>query len=153
MCRAVRVDHAVRQKRAAVYADDNAGDGAGGWGGDRAVINGVQTTLDELRGTPYIQADLRVSRKRWSVIPFIEFFDLFNRNNPGANYVTNVSALPVPPAEVAAGNVTPPHECGLHGDGAITSLNQLRMAGGALGDFFGPGTTVGIPLQHRLGQG
>ncbi len=29
---------------------------------DRAVINGVQTTLDEFRGTPYIQLDLRVSR-------------------------------------------------------------------------------------------
>ena len=29
---------------------------------DRAVVNGVQTTLDQFRGTPYIQIDLRVSR-------------------------------------------------------------------------------------------
>jgi hypothetical protein len=33
----------------------------------------------------------------------------------------------------------------------ITSLNQLRLAGGALGDFFGPGTTVGIPFAAQLG--
>jgi hypothetical protein len=30
------------------------------------------------------------------VTPFIEIFNLFNRNNPGANYVTNLAALPVP---------------------------------------------------------
>src|SRR5712691_3717247 len=69
--------------------------------GDRAVINGVKSTLDEFRGTPYIQTDLRVSRpikfhERWSLTPFIEFFNLFNRNNPGNNYVGNISALPVP---------------------------------------------------------
>jgi len=51
---------------------------------DRAVINGVQTTMDEFRGTPYIQADLRVSRpftfhERWAITPFVEFFNLFNR--------------------------------------------------------------------------
>ena len=28
--------------------------------GDRAVVNGVKTTLDQFRGTPFIQADLRV---------------------------------------------------------------------------------------------
>ena len=28
----------------------------------------------------------------------------------------------------------------------IASLNQLRVPSGALGDFFGPGTTVGIPF-------
>ncbi len=66
---------------------------------DRAVVNGVQTTLDQLRGTPYIQVDMRVTRPftfhdRWTAMPFIEFFNLFNRNNPGANYVTNVAALP-----------------------------------------------------------
>ncbi len=68
---------------------------------DRAVINGVQTSLDEFRGTPYIQVDMRVSRpitvrEGWVVMPFIEFFNLFNRNNPGANYVTDLSALPTP---------------------------------------------------------
>jgi hypothetical protein len=33
----------------------------------------------------------------------------------------------------------------------ITSPNQLRLAGGALGDFFGPGTTVGIPFAGQVG--
>ncbi len=124
---------------------------------DRIEVNGVRTTLDEFRGTPYIQADLRVSRPfnfhdRWSLIPFAEFFNLFNRNNPGANYVTNVAALPVPPNEMLSGNVT--HFCV---DSActtvqpLTSLNPLRIPGGGLGDFFGPGTTVGIPFAAQLG--
>jgi hypothetical protein len=108
---------------------------------DRILINGVRTSLDQFRGTPYIQADLRVSRPfnfhdRWSLIPFVEFFNLFNRNNPGANYVTNVSLLPVPQQN---GNVT------------ISNLNQLRVPAGALGDFFGPGTTLGIPFAAQLG--
>lgn len=69
--------------------------------GDRAVVNGVKTSMDQVRGTPYIQMDLRVSRPinfhdRWSVIPFAELFNLFNRNNPGANYITDISALPNP---------------------------------------------------------
>jgi carboxypeptidase family protein/TonB-dependent receptor-like protein len=122
---------------------------------DRAVVNGVQTSLDELRGAPYIQADLRVSRpfhfhERWSATPFVEFFNLFNRNNPGANYVTNVAALPVPQTQL--NNVTDlclnPSCTQLQ---PITSLKQLRMPGGALGDFFGPGTTVGIPFAAQLG--
>ena len=29
---------------------------------DRAVVNGQQTTLDEFRGAPFAQIDLRVSR-------------------------------------------------------------------------------------------
>jgi Carboxypeptidase regulatory-like domain/TonB dependent receptor len=124
---------------------------------DRAVVNGVPTSLDELRGTPYIQVDLRVSRpfhfrERWTLTPFIEFFNLFNRNNPGANYVTDVGALPVPPAQVAAGNIT--DLCtnpACTTTTAITSLHQLRLAGGALGDFFGPGTTVGIPFAAQIG--
>jgi hypothetical protein len=33
----------------------------------------------------------------------------------------------------------------------ITSLNQLEIPEGALGDFFGPGTTVGIPFAAQLG--
>jgi len=124
---------------------------------DRAVVNGVPTTLDEFRGTPYIQCDLRVSRpinfhERWTLTPFIEFFNLFNRNNPGANYVTDVGALPVPPSQVAAGNIT--DICtnpACTTTKPITSLNQLRVAGGALGDFFGPGTTVGIPFAAQIG--
>jgi hypothetical protein len=33
----------------------------------------------------------------------------------------------------------------------ITSLKQLEIPEGALGDFFGPGTTVGIPFAAQLG--
>jgi hypothetical protein len=123
--------------------------------GTRAVINGVETTLDEFRGTPYVQADLRVSRpftihERWSVMPFAEFFNLFNRSNPGAFFITNLAALPIPVNNLAnatafclnpACTLTQP----------ITSLNQLRYPAGALGDFFGPGTTVGIPFAAQLG--
>lgn len=124
---------------------------------DRAVVNGVSTNLDQLRGTPYIQVDVRVSRpiyfhERWALTPFIEFFNLFNRNNPGANYVTNVAALPVPQSQVAAGNIT--DICtnpACTTTTPITSLNQLRVPGGALGDFFGPGTTVGIPFAAQIG--
>lgn len=124
---------------------------------DRIEINGVRTSLDEFRGTPYIQADLRVSRPfnfhdRWSLIPFVEFFNLFNRNNPGANYVTNVSLLPVPPAQAQSGNIT--SHCAnpaCTATSPLTSLNPLRVPGGALGDFFGPGTTVGIPFAAQLG--
>jgi hypothetical protein len=123
----------------------------------RVAINGAPTTLDQFRGTPYIQADLRVSRPvkfadRWSVIPFVEFFNLFNRNNPGANYVTNIATLPVPSAQAQAGNVT---DICTNADCSstepIASPNQLRVPGGALGDFFGPGTTVGIPFAAQVG--
>ena len=122
---------------------------------DRAVINGVQTTLDQFRGTPYVQTDLRVSRAftfrdRWKVIPFAEFFNLFNRNNPGANYVTDISALPVPVNNLANATAF----C-LNADCSetrpITSPKQLLVPAGALGDFFGPGTTVGIPFAAQLG--
>ena len=124
---------------------------------ERIEINGIPTVLDQFRGTPYIQTDLRVSRplkfgERWTATPFIEFFNLFNRNNSGANYVTNIATLPVPAAEGAAGNVT---EICASADCSttvpITSPNQLRLAGGALGDFFGPGTTVGIPFAAQVG--
>jgi hypothetical protein len=123
----------------------------------RIAINGTPTALDAFRGTPYIQADLRVSRPvtlgdRWTVIPFAEFFNLLNRNNPGANYVTNIATLPVPAAEAQSGNVTDVcTNADCSGTEPITSPNQLRVAGGALGDFFGPGTTVGIPFAAQLG--
>jgi hypothetical protein len=124
---------------------------------DRILVNGVRTSLDEFRGTPYVQVDLRVTRPinfhdRWSVIPFAEFFNLFNRNNPGANYVTNLAVLPVPRNEIATGNVmhicTNPSCTTLQ---PVTSLSQLGVPGGGLGDFFGPGTTVGIPFAAQLG--
>jgi hypothetical protein len=123
---------------------------------DRAVVDGVQTSLDQLRGTPYIQSDLRVSRpftlrERYTLLPFIEFFNLFNRNNPGANYVTNIAALPTPVNDLS--NVTalcldPPACANMQ---PVTSPNQLRVPAGGFGDFFGPGTTVGIPFAAQLG--
>jgi len=121
--------------------------------GTRAVVNGVETSLDDMRGSPYVQFDLRASRpvqfgERWSIVPFAEFFNLFNRNNPGAFYVTDISALPVPVNNLAnATALCPTPACNV----PITSLNQLRFAAGALGDFFGPGTTVGIPFAAQLG--
>jgi hypothetical protein len=117
-------------------------------GTDRVVVNGGKTSLDGLRGTPYIQVDMRVSRpitirERFTATPFIEFFNLFNRNNPGANYVTNVGAFPVPVDNV--------NDVTAIGGVPVTSLNQLRFPAGALGDFFGPGTTVGISFAAQVG--
>ena len=110
--------------------------------------------LDQFRGAPYVQVDLRVSRPfvvgGRTVTPFVELFNLFNRNNPGANYVTNLAALPAPVNSLTnatafclnpACTQTQP----------ITSLDQLRFPAGALGDFFGPGTTVGVPFAAQLG--
>ncbi|HXZ39976.1 MAG TPA: TonB-dependent receptor [Terriglobales bacterium] len=129
----------------------------------RIYVNGVYTSLDEFRGTPYIQSDLRVTRpfkisERWRVDPFIEFFNLFNRNNPGANYAVNVVQLPVPAAQM----VPDPHtgitnvtsictNANCSQTVPITSLKQLEIPEGALGDFFGPGTTVGIPFAAQIG--
>jgi hypothetical protein len=124
--------------------------------GDRAVINGVKTTLDHFRGTPFIQADVRVSRpfrfgENREVRPFAEFFNLFNRNNPGSNYVTDISALPTPVNSLS--NTTAicsnPPSCTTFVP--ITSTKQLLFPAGALGDFFGPGTTVGAPFAAQLG--
>jgi hypothetical protein len=128
----------------------------------RIWVNGVYTSLDEFRGTPYIQTDLRVTRpikigERWQINPFAEFFNIFNRNNPGANYAVNVTQLPVPASQMQ------PNQNGITNvslictvadcsqTAPITSLKQLEIPEGALGDFFGPGTTVGIPFAAQLG--
>jgi hypothetical protein len=108
----------------------------------RVTVNGAPSSLDEFRATPYLQTDLRVSRPftfadRYTVQPFAEMFNLFNRNNPGANYVTNAASIP---ACAATGT-----------DCTATSLKQLEIPAGALGDFFGPGTTVGAPFAAQLG--
>ena len=122
---------------------------------DRAVVNGVQTTLDQFRGSPFQQVDLRVSRRfhlgeRTSLRVFGEFFNLFNRMNAGNNYVTDISALPTPVNNLANATAfclnasctqTKP----------ITSLSQLLVPAGAIGDLFGPGTTVGMPFSAQLG--
>jgi hypothetical protein len=123
----------------------------------RISVNGVPTSLDEFRGTPYIQMDLRVTRpvkigERWHVDPFAEFFNVFNRNNPGANYVPNIANLPVPASNIASGNVTSictVSDCSI--TVPVTRLKQLEIPAGGLGDFFGPGTTVGIPFAAQLG--
>ncbi len=125
----------------------------------RISVNGVLETLDELRGKAYIQADLRVSHpvrigERWQIVPFAEFFNLFNRSNTGANWVTNISLLPVPSQQAQEQNPNITEICtnaACTTTQPITSINQLRLAGGALGDFFGPGTTVGIPFAAQLG--
>jgi hypothetical protein len=124
---------------------------------DRAVVNGVPTTLDQFRGTPFAQVDVRVSRnfklgERVTLRPFVEFFNLLNRQNPGNNFVADIGALAVPASEVEAGNVT---DICLNADCTATrpirSLNDLKKPGGALGDFFGPGTTVGMPFAAQFG--
>jgi hypothetical protein len=129
---------------------------------DRIYVNGAYTSLDVFRGTPYIQSDLRVTRpikinERWNVLPFIEFFNIFNRNNPGANYAVNVVQLPIPQAEMAPNAQGITNVTSLCANAScsqttpVTSLKQLEIPEGALGDFFGPGTTVGIPFAAQLG--
>jgi hypothetical protein len=130
---------------------------------DRAVVNGVPTTLDQFRGTPYVQFDVRISRpikfhERWTLEPFIEMFNIFNRNNPGANYVTNIAALTIPgtsnPLIPASeyGNITSVCTNSTCSQTApLANVNQLLQPAGALGDFFGPGTTVGIPFAAQFG--
>ena len=118
----------------------------------RIEVNGVVTSLDEFRGSPYIQADFRVSRpikigENWQVNPFAELFNLFNRNNPGANYVASVTLLPV---EFDSTGVNVIGICNPNCV-PVTSLKQLEIPAGGLGDFFGPGTTVGIPFAAQLG--
>lgn len=122
---------------------------------DRAVINGRQTTLDQFRGTPYMQLDLRISRpirinERLTLNPFVEFFNLLNRNNPGNNYVADISALPTPVNNLA--NATAfclSSDC--TNTRPITNVNQVKVPAGALGDFFGPGTTIGVPFAAQIG--
>ncbi len=122
---------------------------------DRAVVNGVQTSLDQFRGTPYYQIDLRVSRDfRWgervTIKPFVEFFNLLNRTNSGNNFIPDLSALPVPAGELDnAMHICLNPACTL--TRPITSLRDLSVPAGALGDFFGPGTTVGIPFAAQIG--
>ena len=127
-------------------------------GSQRIAVNGKPTALDAFRGTPYIQMDLRVTRpfkfgERWEVRPFAEFFNVFNRNNPGANFVGTIAAFPLPPSDIASGNAT--NLCldfpSCNQLQPITSLKQLEIPAGGLGDFFGPGTTVGIPFAAQLG--
>jgi hypothetical protein len=126
----------------------------------RIEVNGKPTALDAFRGTPYIQMDLRVTRpfklgERVEVRPFADFFNVFNRNNPGANFVGTIAALPLIPSDIATGNATTIctdfPTCAPSAQVPITSFEQLEIPAGGLGDFFGPGTTVGIPFAAQLG--
>ena len=132
---------------------DIRGDGFSG--NDRVVVDGIETSLDEFRGTPFYQVDLRVSRniplgERFMLRPFAEFFNLLNRQNPGNNYVGDVSALPTPVNSLS--NATAfCLNASCTETAPITSYRQLRVPAGALGDFFGPGTTVGIPFAAQVG--
>jgi Carboxypeptidase regulatory-like domain/TonB dependent receptor len=128
----------------------------------RIWVNGAYTSLDEFRGTPYMQTDLRVTRpfkvgERWQINPFAEFFNIFNRNNPGANFAVNVAQLSIPAAQMmpnAQGITNVTSICTVADCSQttpVTSLKQLEIPEGALGDFFGPGTTVGIPFAAQLG--
>jgi len=128
---------------------------------NRILVNGTPTSLDEFRGTPYLQMDLRVTRpfklgERWEVRPFAEFFNVLNRDNPGANYVASISALPLIPGDIASGNATTIcldfPTCAPSQQVPVTRLRQLEIPAGGLGDFFGPGTTVGIPFAAQLGM-
>jgi hypothetical protein len=56
---------------------------------------------------------------------------------PNAQGITNVTSIC---ANAACSQTTP-----------IKSLKQLEIPEGALGDFFGPGTTVGIPFAAQIG--
>lgn len=122
---------------------------------DRAVINGVSTRLDQFRGVPFYQVDLRVSREfrfgeRVALRPFAEFFNLLNRSNPGNNFVSNLAALPVPVNSLS--NATAfclTSDCSL--TRPIHSATDVKVPAGALGDFFGPGTTVGLAFAAQLG--
>jgi hypothetical protein len=84
-------------------------------------------------------------------MPFAKLFNLFNRNNPGANYVTDIAALPHPVNNLANATAicADPPACTNYVP--ITNPRQLLVPAGALGDFFGPGTTVGIPFAAQLG--
>jgi len=129
----------------------------------RIYVNGTPTSLDEFRGTPYLQTDLRITRpfkigERWQVNPFAEFFNIFNRSNPGANFAVNVAQLPIPQAQMlpdpATGITNVTSICTVADCShavPVTTLKQLEIPEGALGDFFGPGTTVGIPFAAQLG--
>jgi hypothetical protein len=126
----------------------------------RIMVNSRPTALDAFRGTPYIQMDLRVTRpikvgERVEIRPFAEFFNVFNRNNPGANFVASIGALPLIPNDIATGNATTIcldfPTCAPNAQVPVTSFKQLEIPAGGLGDFFGPGTTVGIPFAAQLG--
>ena len=122
---------------------------------DRAVVNGKQTTLDQFRGAPFNQVDVRISRdfklgEHAHFRPFIEMFNVYNRINPGNNFIPDISALPTPVNDITNATAFCLNTACTQ-TRAIKSINDLRVPAGALGDFFGPGTTVGNPFAAQLG--
>jgi len=129
----------------------------------RIWVNGVYTSLDEFRGTPYMQTDLRVTRpfkigERAQINPFAEFFNLFNRNNPGANFAVNVAQLPIPAAQMmpnAQGITNVTSICTVADcsqTAPVTSLrprnnggHSVRRAAGSAGDVLG----FRLRLSHK----
>jgi len=84
--------------------------------------------------------------ERWQIVPFAELFSLFIATLPARITLTNLALLPVPSAEAQLGNVLNVcTDAACTSTQPITSINQLRLCGRGLGDFFGPGTAVGIP--------
>jgi len=107
---------------------------------DRAVVQGMQTTLDEFRGTPFYQVDLRLSRniavgERFTLRPFAEFFNLFNRQNPGNNYVPDISALPTPVNNLANGLLP---QSRVHTNKADHQPEPVAHTRGSAGGFLRP---------------
>jgi hypothetical protein len=86
-------------------------------------------------------------------MPFAEFFELSISNNNGVNYVTNVALLSVPSAQAQAAYQFRLRKSGWRCNPTTPSLKQLSIPAGGRGNFFGPGTTLGIYSQHSLASG
>ena len=123
----------------------------------RIAVNGVPTSLDEFRATPYIQTDLRVSRPirlgdRWTIMPVCRILQSLQPEQSRRELCHQRRVASGALCEAQAGNVTSictNSDC--TATEPITGLKQLGVPAGALGDFFGPGTTVGIPFAAQLG--
>jgi len=114
----------------------------------RVVI--PKTLRDELHLEPGDTLELEAEGERVTLRPFVEFFNLLNRQNPGNNFVPDISALPKRVNNISNATAFCLNAACTQTQ-SITSLSQLRVPAGALGDFFGPGTTVGIPFAAQLG--
>ena len=114
---------------------------------ERIYVNGVYTSLDEFRGRPYMQTDLRVTRpfkvnERWTHSALHRVLQPFQPQQSGANYAVNVVQLPIPQSQMQPNPVT-----GITNvtsvctnpacttTAPITNLNQLEVPEGALGRF------------------
>jgi hypothetical protein len=126
-------------------------------GNDRAVVNGVMTSLDQSRGTTVLSGGFagepqHCPRERVTLRPFAEFFNLFNRQNPGNNYVGDISALP--------SHVNSSDECdgvlpgwpSLYANSSYNQPQAIASPGGALGRFFRAGHNGGNSVRRAVGN-